>query len=57
MSTVVNTPVSSTVTPAASAASAASAADSTEIASNFTTFLQLADDATAESRPAQSDGH
>lgn len=41
MSTVVNTPVSSTVTPAASAASAASAADSTEIASNFTTFLQL----------------
>jgi flagellar basal-body rod modification protein FlgD len=41
MSTVVNTPVSSTVTPAASSASATSAADSTEIASNFTTFLQL----------------
>jgi flagellar basal-body rod modification protein FlgD len=40
MSTVVNTPVSSTVTPTASA-SATSAADSTEIASNFTTFLQL----------------
>jgi flagellar basal-body rod modification protein FlgD len=41
MSTVVNTPFSSTVTPAASSASATSAADSTEIASNFTTFLQL----------------
>jgi flagellar basal-body rod modification protein FlgD len=41
MSTVVNTPVNSTVTPAASSASATSAADSTEIASNFTTFLQL----------------
>jgi flagellar basal-body rod modification protein FlgD len=41
MSTIVNTPVSSTVTPTASSSSATSAADSTEIASNFTTFLQL----------------
>jgi flagellar basal-body rod modification protein FlgD len=41
MSTVVNTPISSSV-PAASTASASSTGlDGTEIASNFTTFLQL----------------
>ncbi len=40
MSTVVNTPVSSTVA-ATSTASTTSAVDNTEIASNFTTFLTL----------------
>jgi flagellar basal-body rod modification protein FlgD len=40
MSTVVNTPVSSTIA-ATSTASTTSAVDTTEIASNFTTFLTL----------------
>jgi flagellar basal-body rod modification protein FlgD len=41
MSTVVNTPISSSVPAASAASTASSGLDGTEIASNFTTFLQL----------------
>ena len=41
MSTVTSTPVSSTVAATSTSSAAAATANSTEIASNFTTFLQL----------------